>query len=460
MSSSFAYEAHAKRLAKVAAAAKPATLTRGELSRLRQAAAKEKSEPRNPLPRVTTAPLTEDPRYAAFEAAELIRVEQDALFAAESAAKAEAKRQAVSEQFFLRNERILTLHAAMEHSQVLADRQWQASVAQHQRELLRQREDKEDEAARKVEAQRAARDQGDLERQAALKAQAQTMLQEQMETMRERVREQARDEALEGQLRQWQAQEALFEEQQQAAAARRRLVDVKKQMAAEGMPRAERDRLMKVQEEAEAARAEAGKAQQEEAVQRRNAARAAVEQQKAARCEAVRKHRASQVAELKKSHRDSSDALECFGRDAVRRAERADNLRRQCLSHTQKTIDVRAKKATEARKEESAYQSFWADRNKRLDHEDEKRRQNEREVLEKVANFNQKLAAERRKRLQSDVMRELEEAECEKENILSQDRQFQSYAERCLREWEAGGKNILPLIIELKRHKDLPLRID
>jgi hypothetical protein len=34
-----------------------------------------------------------------------------------------------------------------------------------------------------------------------------------------------------------------------------------------------------------------------------------------------------------------------------------------------------------------------------------------------------------------------------------QEKNFYSYAERCIRDWEAAGKNVKPLIIELKNYR-------
>ena len=34
-----------------------------------------------------------------------------------------------------------------------------------------------------------------------------------------------------------------------------------------------------------------------------------------------------------------------------------------------------------------------------------------------------------------------------------QEKGFYSYAERCIRDWEDAGKNVKPLLIELKNYK-------
>lgn len=46
------------------------------------------------------------------------------------------------------------------------------------------------------------------------------------------------------------------------------------------------------------------------------------------------------------------------------------------------------------------------------------------------------------------------QASLEAQALLDQqEKNFYSYAERCIKEWEAAGKNVKPLIIELKNYR-------
>lgn len=63
---------------------------------------------------------------------------------------------------------------------------------------------------------------------------------------------------------------------------------------------------------------------------------------------------------------------------------------------------------------------------------------------------------------QSDVKREQAENQFKQDNIASvqaqalldqQEKNFYSYAERCIKDWDQAGKNVKPLIIELKNYR-------
>ena len=63
---------------------------------------------------------------------------------------------------------------------------------------------------------------------------------------------------------------------------------------------------------------------------------------------------------------------------------------------------------------------------------------------------------------QSDVKRAAAEAQFRQDNKNSveaqalldqQEKNFYGYAERCIKDWEAQGKNVKPLIIELKNYR-------
>lgn len=63
---------------------------------------------------------------------------------------------------------------------------------------------------------------------------------------------------------------------------------------------------------------------------------------------------------------------------------------------------------------------------------------------------------------QSDAKREKAENQFREDNIASvqaqalldqQEKNFYSYAERCIKDWDQAGKNVKPLIIELKNYR-------
>ena len=59
----------------------------------------------------------------------------------------------------------------------------------------------------------------------------------------------------------------------------------------------------------------------------------------------------------------------------------------------------------------------------------------------------------RQKKAEEEFKSELVDAEKTKALIDQQEKQFYSYAEQALKEWQNNGKNVKPLILELKSYK-------
>lgn len=56
-------------------------------------------------------------------------------------------------------------------------------------------------------------------------------------------------------------------------------------------------------------------------------------------------------------------------------------------------------------------------------------------------------------KIEDEFKRELEEAHKHRALLDQNEKQFYSYAERCIKEWQDLGKNVTPLILELKNYK-------
>lgn len=59
----------------------------------------------------------------------------------------------------------------------------------------------------------------------------------------------------------------------------------------------------------------------------------------------------------------------------------------------------------------------------------------------------------KKQKIEDDYKKELEMAAKSQALLDEKEKQFYSYAEQCIKEWEANGKNVKPLIMELKGYK-------
>ena len=56
-------------------------------------------------------------------------------------------------------------------------------------------------------------------------------------------------------------------------------------------------------------------------------------------------------------------------------------------------------------------------------------------------------------RVEQDYKQQLTEATKANALIDQNEKEFYSYAEKCIKEWQDSGKNVTPLILELKNYK-------
>lgn len=84
-----------------------------------------------------------------------------------------------------------------------------------------------------------------------------------------------------------------------------------------------------------------------------------------------------------------------------------------------------------------------------------------------LADYQIRQMNEKNRLREQEIIREMEEAEAIKKAIEDDDKIFRSYAERCVNEWDAHvslptlrslfnifqGKNVTPLILELKKQR-------
>ena len=62
-------------------------------------------------------------------------------------------------------------------------------------------------------------------------------------------------------------------------------------------------------------------------------------------------------------------------------------------------------------------------------------------------------AENRKKAAEEEYIRDLHEATANSALLDNKEKEFYSYAEKCIKEWQDAGKNVRPLILELKNYK-------
>ena len=114
-------------------------------------------------------------------------------------------------------------------------------------------------------------------------------------------------------------------------------------------------------------------------------------------------------------------------------------------------------------REKDYYNSMWKGRMKELViifinlQADEEIRDKEeyRERNKALQGCLDKQIADKKKRSEENFLADRQQAAMAQALADQEDKAYYSYAERCIKEWQAAGKNIKPLLIELKAYKNL-----
>ena len=127
---------------------------------------------------------------------------------------------------------------------------------------------------------------------------------------------------------------------------------------------------------------------------------------------------------------------------------------RAAIERSRQLQILRKTKEKEAQKrEDSEFAHFWKVRNDELQLAEEQEKEEDRQRAKELAQFQH--AQMKRKNEQAVIDFQEGQANSLKTKALleQQEKNFYSYAEKAIAEWQAQGKNVKPLIMELKNYK-------
>ena len=116
-------------------------------------------------------------------------------------------------------------------------------------------------------------------------------------------------------------------------------------------------------------------------------------------------------------------------------------------------IDRRNKEIAEGKKEEMEFSEFWKLRNEELAIAEQQEREEERQRRVELTNYLKKQAEDKNVKAQEEFINEQHQALHNQALQDQQEKNFYSYAEKCIQEWQSQGKNVKPVILELKNYK-------
>jgi hypothetical protein len=84
---------------------------------------------------------------------------------------------------------------------------------------------------------------------------------------------------------------------------------------------------------------------------------------------------------------------------------------------------------------------------------EEQEREELRQRQVQLKTYQKKQLETRKVKAEEEFIRELQDAQKSNALLDQKEKDFYSYAEKCIKEWQDAGKNVKPLLIELKNYK-------
>lgn len=119
----------------------------------------------------------------------------------------------------------------------------------------------------------------------------------------------------------------------------------------------------------------------------------------------------------------------------------------------QHQLDKKQREKEILAQEQKEFTEFWKIRNQEL--EIARQQEEEEELMrnKEVKGYLKKQMEVKQRKVEDEFKRELQEQTKAQALLDQQEKTFYSYAEQCVKQWQDNGKNVKPLILELKGYK-------
>ena len=116
-------------------------------------------------------------------------------------------------------------------------------------------------------------------------------------------------------------------------------------------------------------------------------------------------------------------------------------------------LERKRMEADKKKQEEREFSEFWKLRNEELAIADQQEKDENRQRQLELNAYIRKQIDDKNRKAQETFINEQHEALRNGALMDQQEKNFYSYAEKCIAEWSSQGKNVKPLIMELKNFK-------
>lgn len=397
-------------------------------------------------------------RYKKFESEELERRKIDA---EEEAIQEEKKRQAIekaNKMLHDSSDQVKAFHSKMFLADVLQEREMQLEINKRKEAFSKEVDQKwvknELDQIQEYDKQLLIK----LQEEHQNKQQVKKILKDQLTDNKHRIVKRMQEDYIEGQLMKKKAKEDIEAEKKAEMLRRQKAIEAQNETkkANEYLQELKRQELLRIAEEERKTMEYAAKKETIMATRKDREERKFKE-----KLETRQKMIDARTAELKKLKNSEEQRLfdqvlsaEAKAKEQYdKKMQRLEDLKAQIERSRKQQIMRRQQEKDTAKQEEDMFSEFWKEKMEELAELERMEEEEKRERAKQLQLFHKKQMDFKARRAEQEA---LIEEELARQAIKMQDDdqlQFHSYAEKCLKEWSAQGKNITPLILELKNYK-------
>lgn len=167
---------------------------------------------------------------------------------------------------------------------------------------------------------------------------------------------------------------------------------------------------------------------------------------------------AEYLAQLKNREQEILNKQVAEAEEKAKRLFEEAEAKRQALKEAieksrKHQIAKRRQEKQEEIQEEKDYSEFWKARNDELAFAENTEKEEIRMKQSHLKQYQKQQADNRRKKAEDEYVKQIHEAADSAALLDQKEKEFYSYAEKCIKEWQDQGKNVRPLILELKNYK-------
>ncbi len=137
----------------------------------------------------------------------------------------------------------------------------------------------------------------------------------------------------------------------------------------------------------------------------------------------------------------------------LEKERKARELKEQIERSRQQQMQKKTNEKNKTKQDEKEFADFWRLRNDELQISEEQEKEEQRLRQVELKGFIKNQMENKTKKVEEEYYKELDYATKNRALLDHTEKQFYSYAEQCIKEWQAQGKNVKPLILELKTYK-------